>query len=79
MRWEQIALRNLQKALAAAAVVVVKVAPCKLIAKNSMHSSVRRMLAGPMGILLPFCIAKAGPVTDATATSAPISHQSIWS
>ena len=79
MQWAQIARRNRQKVLAADAVVVVKMAPCKLIAKNSMHRSVRHVLAGTTGILLPFCIAKAGPVTDATATSDPISHRSIWS
>lgn len=79
MRSEQIALRNPQKALAADAVVVVRVAPCKPIAKNSMHRSMCRTPAETKGMLLPFCIAKTGPVTDVTATSALISHRSIWS
>ena len=80
MQLMQMRLHKSRKALAAAAVVVVRVAPCKPIARNStVNSTVPRMAASWTERAWRFCTAKYEPIIKGSATSAHVSHRSIWS
>ena len=83
----QMRLHKSRKALAAAGVVMLRVAPCKTIVRNcTVNRSVRRMVATSRlaatiwterGWL--FCIAKYAAMTSASAISVPVNYRSIWS
>jgi hypothetical protein len=83
----QMRLHKSRKALAAAAVVMLRVAPCKPIARNRTASRTARRIAATSRLAATiwkekawlFCTAKYAAMTSASAISAPISHRSIWS